>query len=206
MANLKDNLANKFEDALHAAREGEHEELGNLLNFYRDYLLTFATKKLSRALAIKNAPSDLVQETLMKASKEFRSFSGVTESELQMWLKRILTRKLVDTYRYYQVSKIREISREVPLSQSAIPANRDTESEPPIFSADKLEALSRVLNRLDREQQQIIQLQLFEKKSFEEIGLQFERSTEAARKMWARAILRLAKEFRADDSRTRTGT
>ena len=203
--NLTRDLGDRFERVLNAAREGEQHQLGCLLEFYRDYLITFATKRLSRQLALKSSPSDLVQETLMKASSEFRRFSGVSETELQLWLRKILRRKLIDSYRFYQVSKTRDITREVPLPPEALPGSSGGELESSELRSVNTNLLLNVLDRLDRIQQQVIQLRTFERKSFEEIGRQLGRSSEAARKLWTRAILQLTKEFRAHESRTQIG-
>ena len=202
---LNHSLINRFESSLSAARRGERSELGCLLNFYREYLVTFATRKLSRDLALKSSPSDLVQSTLLKASNEFVRFRGVTEWELRTWLKKILTRKLVDTDRFYRRSIKRDISREVPLRAETLPNNLNSESGSPAL-VEKMEILSILLNRLDEVDREVIQLRTFERASFEQIGVRMGRSAEAVRKLWTRAILRLTKEFRAHESRTRSGT
>lgn len=198
--NVNRRLFSRFERTLSAARQGQENELGCLLDFYRAYLLTFATKKLSRQLAIKNSPSDLVQETLMKASSEFRNFRGVTESELITWLKKILARKLIDAHRFYCVSATRDISREIPILRDDFLLNSNTDLEQSEISVEKFKRLSSALSRLDDVQQKVIRLRTFERKSFDEIARELDRSPDAARKIWARAVLRLAKEIRVHES------
>ena len=201
---FNDRLIDRFESTLNAARHGGQRELGSLLNFYRDYLMTFATSKLSRDLALKSSPSDLVQETLMKATNEFARFRGVTEWELQTWLKKILARKLVDTDRFYRRSMQRDITREVPLQVDTIPIELKSDSDSPALLVEKIEILTKMLGRLDAVDQEVIRLRTFKRVKFEQIGVQMGRSAEAVRKLWARAILRLTKEFRVHESRTRT--
>ena len=44
-------------------------------------------------------PSDIVQQTLLKAHEKFDQFRGSTEHELRGWLRAILARNLVDAAR-----------------------------------------------------------------------------------------------------------
>ena len=199
---LNPQLIGQFQRSLSSVREGNVADLGALLDFYREYLLTFASRKLSRDLALKIAPSDLVQETLMKASNDFCRFRGKTERELRVWLTKILVRKVIDTFRFYRNSAARDISREVPLNSNEIPFVRDSESELPDKFLERIGGLSATLNRLDNEYQEVIRLHTFERLAFEEVGKRMSRSTDAARKLWTRAILRLAQEFRVHESRT----
>src|SRR5262245_62001455 len=72
------------------AREGNREALGDLLDLCRRYLLLLAQQELSPVVSAKVAPSDIVQETLMEAGRDFLDFRGATEKELHGWLRRIL--------------------------------------------------------------------------------------------------------------------
>jgi len=49
-----------------------------------------ASTGMSAALREKAAPSDMVQETLLKAHRSFDPFRGRTEPELATWLRQIL--------------------------------------------------------------------------------------------------------------------
>src|SRR5262249_33428174 len=52
-------------------------------------------------------------------------------------------------------------------------------------------ALQQALQQLSDEHRQVIQLRNFDRLEFDEIGRQMERSAEAARKLWARALVKL---------------
>jgi RNA polymerase sigma-70 factor (ECF subfamily) len=56
-------------------------------------------------------------------------------------------------------------------------------------------ALQRALLRLSEEHRQAITLRYLEGRSFEEIGRLLERSPDAARKLWSRAMERLRQEW-----------
>jgi RNA polymerase sigma-70 factor (ECF subfamily) len=63
------------------------------------------------------------------------------------------------------------------------------------MSRERAQALQRALSQLPEEYRRVITLRHYEEQSFEEIGKQMERSTDAARKLWARAIERLRQEL-----------
>jgi len=52
---------------LSRARQGNGECLGELLTLYRNYLSLLATNQLERRLRPRVSPSDIVQETMLKA-------------------------------------------------------------------------------------------------------------------------------------------
>src|ERR1041385_7574348 len=78
------------EDLLLGARRGGREALGKLLEFYRHYLHLLARTQVDLHLQRRASPSDLVQETLLDAVRDFPRFSGSTEGDLLAWLRRIL--------------------------------------------------------------------------------------------------------------------
>ncbi len=92
--------------------------LDQLLSVYRNYLRVTAQVWLPDRLPSKLDASDLVQETLLKAHQRFDQFRGSSETELTIWLRRILSRCLVDFVRYHQSSR-RNVAREFSASQMA---------------------------------------------------------------------------------------
>lgn len=197
----------RFEKTLFAARQGEQSQLGILLDVYRRYLLTVASKKLSHSVVAKAAPSDLVQEALLQAYQGFGEFRGTSERELRAWLNQILARKIVDVHRYYRNYAKRDISREILLSdlleddvtlkQGAASLAIQRESARDMESARKFDL---ALSTLSDEQRRVIQLRSIEQLSFEEVGARLGRTDDAAQKLWARAVQNLTRALRARDS------
>src|SRR5689334_8248993 len=84
------------------ARAGDERALGRLLEHYRKYLRLVARSKIGLAMRIKVDPSDLVQETFLKAHRDFAGFRGRGEDELVAWLRAILTRKIADQIKHHR--------------------------------------------------------------------------------------------------------
>ncbi len=57
------------------------------LDQYRSYLKLLADLQLNPRLKVKEAPSDIVQQTMLEAHRDFAGFRGRTEAELRAWLK-----------------------------------------------------------------------------------------------------------------------
>ena len=81
---------------------------------YRDYLHLLARLQLDPRLRGKLDPSDVVQQTLVKAHQNRAQFRGGSAGEEAGWLRRILTNTLIDAARKFQ----RELNLEHDLAQA----------------------------------------------------------------------------------------
>ena len=52
------------------------------LQQYRNYLMVLAATQIEKRLQPRVSPSDVVQETMLRAHKNFGQFRGTTEEEL----------------------------------------------------------------------------------------------------------------------------
>jgi RNA polymerase sigma-70 factor (ECF subfamily) len=189
-----------FETLLRAARGGDSHSLGRLLQSFRDYLLLVARRELATDLQSKVGASDVVQDTFLHAQNGFAAFQGQTAVELAAWLQRMLRHKLADCARRYRLDDVR--GREVELAGGSLEGTDEgplvTETPTPsklAMAQEREELLRQALGRLPEAYQQVIVLRHREGRSFEEIGRVLQRSSEAARKLWGRAIQQLQREL-----------
>jgi RNA polymerase sigma-70 factor (ECF subfamily) len=192
----RDEFANseELEAWLAKARHGSRDALGELLETCRRYLLLVANKNLPQDLQGRLGASDLVQETLFEAQRDFGQFQGGSREELLAWLGRILQHNLLNQIEKHRHAGKRSAAAEVSMAdfrlheflQSAL-----GEDDPPSAQARAVETdagLERALAQLAPRSRQVIQLRSYERLSYQEIGEQLGCTAEAARKIWVRAI------------------
>jgi RNA polymerase sigma-70 factor (ECF subfamily) len=82
---------------------------------YRDLLCILARQiQMDPRLRRRFDSSDLVQETLLKATQNLEQFQGGTEAELVQWLQEIMQHALVDALRKAHAQK-RDVAQEQAL-------------------------------------------------------------------------------------------
>jgi RNA polymerase sigma-70 factor (ECF subfamily) len=187
---------------LPAARAGSREALGKLLEAARQYLLSIARQELDADLTAKNSPSDMVQETFVEVQRAFDQFKGDTEAELLAWMRQLLLNRVGKLRRRYRDTQKRRLAREVNLhsddSSEGLAGRLAADVLSPSGQAmehEQDEALQAALGRLPEDYRRVITLRYQEQLPFEEIGRLLERSPDAARKLWARAVERLQVEL-----------
>jgi RNA polymerase sigma-70 factor, ECF subfamily len=186
---------------LKEAREGDAEVLGRALESCRDYLLLIAARGLDAELNAKGGASDVVQETLLGACRDFARFHGHSRDELMAWLCKILQNNLAVLRRRYRGTLKRQLSLEVSNSAkadgSAQPGLAWHGETPSMHAArhEQAEALMTALDRLPEDYRRVVLWYQYDRLTFEEIGQRLGRSAEAARKLWSRALMRLTQEL-----------
>lgn len=198
--------ARPLADSLIAARAGSLEALGQTLDMFRGYLLAIAERELDPQLQAKGGASDLVQETLVEALRDFGRFHGDSEGELKAWLRHLLVHNLIDFTRHYRHAEKRGIEREQgqPNGESSIDTKRGLADSGPSPSEDAIaieqaHAIQQALEKLPEDYRRVIQLRYQEEQSFQDIGRQMNLTPNAARKLWVRAIKRLRQESEGRD-------
>jgi RNA polymerase sigma-70 factor (ECF subfamily) len=199
---MDDTRANA-ERLLSAAQAGSSTALGEILETCRGYLLAIAQQELEPALQAKGGASDLVQQTFLEAQRDFAGFRGTTQEALLAWVRRLLLNNLANFRRDYRRDK-RRVTLEVTLpggDSSArhgggLPGGTPTPSALAMRDEQK-QLLESAIDRLPEDYRRVIQLRYREERSFEEIAEAMQRTQNAVRKLWARAIERLQQELEA---------
>ena len=189
--------AARIAELIRAARAGSQEALGDLLRDCRPYLLMLASQLLPPRVQVKEAPSDIVQQTCLDAQQAFLQFAGCTRDELVAWLREILVHDVTDTVRRYDQSGKRNLRREVV----RISARRESwqthaaqqAATPSVYAMlQEDEALvRRILDEMPEDYRTVILLRHRDALRFEEIAARMGRSPGAVHKLWSRAIRQL---------------
>jgi len=186
-------------DCLRAARAGSQDALGQALEACRHYLLRIAREELDSVLRVKSSPSDLVQDTFLEAQRDFPKFQGGTEAEFLSWLRQMLLHNVANLVRHFRGTAKRQVGREIRLAtDSNGPAELADAGPTPSALAqagERQQQVERALDRLPQDYREVIRLRNQARHSFEEIGQLMNRSADAARRLWSRAIERLQAEI-----------
>jgi RNA polymerase sigma-70 factor, ECF subfamily len=187
---------------LAAARAGSKEALGQLFEACRGYLLLIARQELDADLQAKGSASDLLQETFLEAQRDFAAFRGQSEEALLGWLRQLLLNNVHDFRRRYQTAGKRQTVREMSLDaagaagQLRVLSSADSSSpSAKAMRSEKAASVREALARLPEDYRRVLLLRYQEEKSFEEIGVAMQRSANAARKLWLRALERIEQEL-----------
>jgi RNA polymerase sigma-70 factor (ECF subfamily) len=185
---------------LEQARAGDEAALGRLLELYRNYLRLVARTLIGQALRVRLDASDLVQETFLKASREFAQFLGSTEPELTAWLRQILVRTLANQAkrhrrqgRDYQRQESLEamLDRSSTAVQQALAAPTETPSTHAV-RREQAVLLADALEKLPAHYREVFILRNLEHIPFDQIAARLGRSPGATRVLWKRAMDRLS--------------
>jgi RNA polymerase sigma-70 factor (ECF subfamily) len=181
------------------ARRGDEAVRGELLELYRNYLRLVARSLIGGALRVQLDPSDLVQETFLKAHRDFGQFAGGTERELVAWLRQILVRSLANQAKHHR-RQARDQQRQESLDDLLEQSSRPLELALAARAPSPSEAASRreqsvlladAVDRLPADYHEAFVLRTLEHVPFEEIAVRMGRTTGAVRMLWARAVKRL---------------
>jgi RNA polymerase sigma-70 factor (ECF subfamily) len=185
---------------LAAVRRGDADRLGDLLQLYRNYLTILATTQLDARLRRRVSPSDLVQETMLGAHRDFEQFRGASERELLAWLRQILVHSLHHAYEMHIRAVRRDVRREVfldearaSMDQSSVHLGQALAAGGPSPSAalhaeERAVAIANELAKLRPDYRDVIVLRNLQGLSFQEVAERMNKRPGAVRMLWLRAI------------------
>lgn len=185
-----------------AARLQTDQSLGQLLDLYRGYLGFLARTEVGPQLQRKFDPSDLVQETLLDAHRQFSHFQGSTEAQFLAWLRRILAGKTANMVRHYFAAQGRDVRQEIEgqltasfdrrslqLSQMAVAGSESPSQH--LVQREQAVIVAEALQTLPEDYRQVLLLRHWEDLTFPQIALQMQRTVDSVEKLWLRAVGKL---------------
>ncbi|TWT67412.1 sigma-70 family RNA polymerase sigma factor [Allorhodopirellula solitaria] len=190
----------RVDNLLQSARMGDATALGTLFGLYQNYIRLLAASQIRARLRVRASESDVVQETLLNATRGFSEFRGTTGGEFVTWLKAILTRRIQTLIQTHVDAQARDVRREVSLEtvgkwldQSSvrlenflIASDRSPGSQ--LANHERSVRVANALAQLREDHREVLMLRSIEGLGFPEVAEQMERSHGAVRMLWLRAI------------------
>ncbi len=193
-------LQPSFQHLLADARQGSTAALGRLLQWYLNYLTILATSQLDRRIQQRVSPSDVVQEAMLAAHRDFGAFRGSSQGELLGWLRQILINTLHRTFALHVKAGKRDVRREISMHEisrkldesvaslsALIPAQCDSPSAAMQAREDAVD-LANQLSTLRPQYRDVIVYRVLQGLSFDEVAERMGRSSGAVRMLWLRAL------------------
>lgn len=182
---------------LQRARDGDEAALGKLLQEHRAYLRLLALRVVEGPLAARLDPSDVIQQTLLSAIRDFPAFEGLEPGEFLAWLVRIHERNLQDAVREHVVSQKRGVGREqAPLDGTAFYDAKASSPSARLLQGERAVWLAQALESLPEDQREAVRLRHLEGKSLAEMAHRLERSERAVAALLNRGIAALRGRIR----------
>ncbi len=173
------------------------------------YLAYVADTNVEAPLRRKLSPSDVVQQSFVRAVEQLPDYRGNTSLEFKGWLRQILINEIRQGRRVLAADK-RDVRREMPLGGEASDQQPreliDRYSTPAALALadEQAAAVRRILQRLPENYQTVIRLRNWEELSFEVIGARMNLSTSGAAKVWYRALVAVRQLYQQEhESRNR---
>jgi RNA polymerase sigma-70 factor (ECF subfamily) len=166
---------------------------------YRDYLILLARSNLDFRLRGQIDPSDVVQQTLLKAHSKRSQFRGTTEAQWVAWLRAILANDLAEASR--RLGRIpRGRSFEAALEESAerletfLAADQSSPSQR-AMQVERLARLVEALAGLPEDQRVAVELQHFQGLTVAQVAERMSRSLASVTNLIYRATKTLRREL-----------
>lgn len=189
-------MHSSFKDTLLRARRGDRDALAEALAVVEDRMRATVRARISSGLRAQVRTSDILQTTYVEVVKQIGAFRGDDERSFANWLTRILDHNIADRARYHSRQKRKHptVPDKPTVPPEAIRAPGPTPSRE-VINAESLAVLAEALAALDEDRRRVVELRLFEERSYAEVAALMGRSEEAVRMLYSRARAALALEI-----------
>jgi len=204
---LKNSLANKTQQLVALAKDGNDSALNQLCNVYGERVHWIVRLRMGKELRSKLESMDVVQDVLVSALKDLGDFTYRADGDFLRWLSKVAENRLRDNIDKLHAGK-RDIRKEVrldnhgPTTEDRLFAVRgpiDTATPSVIMSRkEELDELAKAMDELKPEYKEVIVLTKIEGLSYKEIAGKLGKSDEAVRKLVSRAMAVLTSVFESD--------
>lgn len=180
------------------AQAGDEGSFAELIEDYRVPLAGFIASRIPRYLARKITAEDVLQDASMTAYARLGEFEHRGEGAFRAWLWGIAQLKLREAVRRFAGTAKRgaaaEISRGARRDTRHFVAQQGTPSEYAMAS-ELEERVHQALERLSEDHRQVLTLVRIQQQSLSDAALTMDRSYEATKKLYGRAVAALTLEI-----------
>lgn len=181
------------------ARDGDHGAVGDLYRLYEKRLKGAVRKQLGNKLRSRMETMDLVQSVWKDALSDIKGFEYKGADSFFKWMLSCIIRKIQDKGRYYAAKK-RDLEKEVGMENRGAasngfspPKSMDPTPSQAAITDEHTERLMGFLDKLPDNQRQALVLRMKDELEFEQIAEIMDKSEEAVRKLYSRAIKNIGK-------------
>jgi len=178
-----DETRQLLDEALH----GGEDARGALLERLRPRVVLWAATRLSPALRAKIEPDDVAQEILLAVHKGLDGFQPQESRSFYAWLFRVGENRIRDLVDHFGAQKRQPLEPRSFSQTSPSGAARRLE---------QVERLRRALDLLPPDYQEVIRLRRFQELECAEVARIMDRSENAVRVLYCRALKALAAEMK----------
>lgn len=192
---------NQTRELLNDARRGDPAAIDRLLDRHREALRRMVQLRMDPALERRVDASDIVQDTMLEASRRLAEYLRNSTMPFHLWLRHIARDRLIDAHRRHRVAARRSLDREQPLTaahgdQSALDLIQQLQDPEltPAAAATQREIARRfqaAIESLDPRDREVVLLRHYEQLSNQETARILGLTEPAAGMRYLRAIRRL---------------
>ena len=189
--------ATSDEEIVRRVRGGDAAAATILFDRHRDALRSAAERGLRPALRGKVGASDIVQDAQLAAFLDLADFKDRGDGSFARWLRQILEHKILNEVRRHAGVAKRDARREVRLatgtgSAEARPTSGDPSPSAAVAAAEQTAAVRGAIDDLPDDYRTVIRLVHEDGLTLVDAGVRMGRSADAARKLYGRALERMA--------------
>ncbi|MCA9049647.1 MAG: sigma-70 family RNA polymerase sigma factor [Planctomycetaceae bacterium] len=179
------------------ARGGDRSALGELCDRHRPFLRLLARRALDTQLQGRVAESDIVQQTMLSAVRNFGQFDGDRPGQFVAWLQVQHERNVVDAARAQRAGK-RDVSREKNISTFEPAARSRTSPSRRAMLGEEIAQLAAAMDALPDDQREAVRRRHLEGQTLSDIAEAMGRSNVAVAGLIKRGMATLRDCVRHD--------
>ncbi len=198
---------------LAAAKQGDSQAKGELLDRFRPYLNVIAQRLLDERLKGRMDYSDVVQATYLEASRDFEAFRGDSIETFLAWLRHILRNNISTAHQEHLATQKRSAKLEITMNsigsygsspmqfEQLIPAETSSPSQR-MMRSEGAAILAACIEGLPRAQGDAIRMRYLEGMSLKGISERMKKTEMAVAGLLKRGLQGLREEI----ARIKSGT